>query len=45
MKLANKNSGSIEPTSEPPIIQLTKLLLAITAMLTATSELIKAFHH
>jgi hypothetical protein len=45
MKLANRNTDPIEPTPEPVIIQWTKLLLATAAMLTATSELIKAFHH
>jgi hypothetical protein len=47
MKLANKNSGSIEPTPEPSIVQWTKLLWAIAAIITAASQLINAlpFHH
>jgi hypothetical protein len=40
MKLVNKNSESIEPTPELPIVQWTKLLLAIAAILTAASQLI-----
>jgi hypothetical protein len=42
MKLANKNSGLIEPTPEPPIVQWTKLLWAIAAILTAASQVINA---
>ena len=45
MKLANKNAGSIEPTPEQPIVQWTKLLLAIAAILTAASQLINTFKH
>jgi hypothetical protein len=40
MKLVNKNSESIEPKSESSIVQWTKLLLAIAAILTAASQLI-----
>jgi hypothetical protein len=51
MTLVNKNSGSIEPTPEPTpepsIVHWTQLLLAIAAILTATSQVINAlpFHH
>jgi hypothetical protein len=47
MKLANRNTDPIEPTPEPPIVQWTKLLLAISAILTAASEVINALppHH
>jgi hypothetical protein len=45
MKLANRNTDPIEPTPAPPIVQWTQLLLAVAAILTATSEIIKALHH
>jgi hypothetical protein len=45
MKLVNKNAGSIEPTPEPLIVQWTKLLLAVAAILTATSELVTTLRH
>jgi hypothetical protein len=47
MKLANRNTDPIEPTPEPQIVQWTKLLLAIAAILTAASQMINAlpFHH
>jgi hypothetical protein len=45
MKLANKNSGSIEPKPEQPIVQWTQLLLAIAAVFTGLSQVINAFRH
>jgi hypothetical protein len=47
MKLANRNTDPIEPTPEPSIVQWTKLLWAIAAILTAASQLINALplHH
>jgi hypothetical protein len=45
MKLANRNTDPIEPTPEPSIVQWTKLLLAVAAILTATSELVTTLRH
>jgi hypothetical protein len=47
MKLANRNTDPIEPTPEPSIVQWTKLLLAIAAIITAASQVINALpaHH
>jgi hypothetical protein len=47
MKLANRNTDPIEPKPEPPIVQWTKLLWAIAAIITAVSQVINALpaHH
>jgi hypothetical protein len=47
MKLANRNTDPIESKPEPPIVQWTKLLLAVAAILTAASQVINALplHH
>ncbi len=52
MKLTNRNTDPIEskpepPNPEPPIVQLTKLLLAIAAILTGLSQVINSLplHH
>jgi hypothetical protein len=45
MKLANRNTDLIEPTPKPSIVQWTKLLLAIAAILTAASQVMNYINH